>query len=57
MELRACLREHSQRGVRLKRKEKGDDARTLSVWALSSSYSGIYQYSLTFLHLPSWHQF
>lgn len=34
MELRACLREHSQRGVRFKRKEKGEEARTLSAWAL-----------------------
>ena len=34
MELRACLREHSQRGARLKRKGKGEDARTLSAWAL-----------------------
>lgn len=30
MELRAFLREHSQRGVRLKRKGKGEEARTLS---------------------------
>lgn len=34
MELRACLREHSQRGVRLKRKGKGEDASAQSVWAL-----------------------
>ena len=34
MKLRACLREHSQRGVRFKRKEKGEDASTLRAWAL-----------------------